>query len=452
MAKKRILILGAGLAGLSVAWHLQKKGIDCRVFEKESEVGGLARSKKIYGFTPLDKNIQQDKSHYLTGFTFDYSGHLLHFRHSHTFNLLKSLLGNNLGKHQRSAWIYSAGKYTRYPFQANLYGLPFSIIKECLLGFFERSKNRQLKDKKNLNFLDWIDQTFGKGIARHFMVPYNSKFWTVSPQELTCEWLDGFVPVPSLSQIIDGTIEENQRQFGYNAQFWYPRRGGINQVPLALASRIKNIYTNCKITEINLRKKEIKIASGNKERFDFLISTIPLPEIPQVIKGMPEQIRSLFKKLRWNSIFNLNLGIDRKDNSTRHWIYFPQKELSFFRVGFPHNFSSYAASSDRSSLYAEVAYSENRSIDKSNIVLRIKEDLKQVGLLSGHDKVCAQNVNDIKYGYPIYDKNYREAKKGILKYLNQNNIIPCGRYGSWRYMSMEDVILEGKKVAESFID
>ena len=51
MAKKRILILGAGLAGLSAAWHLQRKGIDCCIFEKESEVGGLCRSKKINGFT-----------------------------------------------------------------------------------------------------------------------------------------------------------------------------------------------------------------------------------------------------------------------------------------------------------------------------------------------------------------------------------------------------------------
>src|SRR3989338_7951047 len=102
MPKKRILILGAGLAGLSAAWHLQKKGIDCQLFEKEPEVGGLCRSKKI------------------NNFIFDYSGHLLHFKHKYTFNLVRNLLGNDLLKHQRSAWIYSYGKCTRYPFQANL--------------------------------------------------------------------------------------------------------------------------------------------------------------------------------------------------------------------------------------------------------------------------------------------------------------------------------------------
>ena len=42
--------MGAGLAGLSTAWHLQKKGIDCRIFEKEPEVGGLCRSRRFDGF------------------------------------------------------------------------------------------------------------------------------------------------------------------------------------------------------------------------------------------------------------------------------------------------------------------------------------------------------------------------------------------------------------------
>ncbi|MEW6096380.1 MAG: FAD-dependent oxidoreductase [bacterium] len=430
MAKRRVLILGAGLAGLSAAWHLQRKGIDCIIFEKESAVGGLCRSKNI------------------DGFAFDYCGHLLHFKQAYTFDLIKSLLGNNLLEHQRSAWVYSHGKYRRYPFQANLYGLPSSIIKECLLGFIQVSGNGHLKKKKGLNFLDWINNTFGKGIARHFMIPYNTKFWTVSPKVLTCEWLDGFIPMPSLSQIVEGTIEESQRQFGYNARFWYPKRGGIAQVPLAFASQIKNIYTNCQIEEINLDKKEIKMVSGNIERFDYLVSTIPLPEMPYLIKSLPKELYSLFKELRWNSIFNLNLGIERKDFSGRHWIYFPQKEICFFRVGFFHNFSPNLTSPDKSSLYVEVSYSKDKPIDKSDIVLRIKRDLKKVGILTIDDRVCAEEINDIKYGYPIYDNNYLQSREKILKFLLQNNIIPCGRYGSWRYMSMEDAILDGKEVAD----
>jgi len=433
MAKKRILILGAGLSGLSAAWHLQKKGIDCQIFEKEPEAGGLCLSRNI------------------DGFTFDCAGHLLHFKQPYAFNLIKSLLENNLAEHQRSSWIYSFGTYIRYPFQANLYGLPSSIVKECLMGFIGALRDGQPQNKKKLNFLKWINLTFGSGIAKYFMIPYNNKFWTIPPEELTCEWLDGFIPVPSLSQILEGTIEESQRQFGYNARFWYPKTGGINQISSAFAGQLKNLYTGCEVKEIDLTRKEIKLcSSGGREKFDYLISTVPLPEMSCLIKGLPNQIRSLFRKLRWNSVFNLNLGIEKKDLSGRHWLYFSQEDLCFFRIGFFHNFSSYLAPDKMSSLYIEVAYSKDKPIDKINIVSRIKEDLKKAGILKESDRISCQHINDIKYAYPIYDSDYTMARKGIFKYLMQRNVVPCGRYGSWRYMSMEDSILGGRDAVRHF--
>lgn len=427
MGKKRVIILGAGLAGLSAAWHLQKKGIECIVFEKEKEAGGLCRSKNI------------------NGFTFDYSGHLLHFKHKWTFNFVRNLLGDNLAQHKRNSWVYSHNRYIPYPFQANLYRLPSSAAKECLSGFVQASKNNHRK--KNGNFLGWINQTFGQGIAKHFMVPYNTKFWTVSPEELTCEWLDGFIPVPSLGQIIDGTIRDSHKQFGYNAKFWYPEKGGINQLPLALAAEIKGIYTKCPVTEIDLHKKTIKTNSGNRERFDYLISTLPLPEIPSLVKNLLKPMRSLFRRLKWNSILNLNLGLEKNDSSGRHWVYFSQKDICFFRIGFFHNFSSNLAPAHKSSLYIEVSYSRDKPIDKSNIILRIREDLKRTGIISQNDKISIQDVNDIKYAYPIYDSNYKLARENLLKFLNQKNVISCGRYGSWRYLSMEDVLLDGRDIA-----
>ena len=430
MAKKKIIVLGAGLAGLSAAWHLQKKGIDCQVFEKESAAGGLCRSKNI------------------DGFTFDYDGHLLHFRQEYTFNFVKSLLRNNLAEHHRSAWIYSDGAYTRYPFQANLYGLSPMVIKECVLGFIEANKNGHVNTKDNLDFLNWIKRTFGEGIARHFMVPYNKKFWTVAPQELNCDWLDGFIPVPSLKEVVEGTVEENQRQFGYNARFWYPKKGGIVQLASALAGKIKNLHNNCRITKIDLNNKEIKIGPGRREKFDHLVSTIPLPELSSLATGLPGRTLSLFSKLKWNSIFNLNLGVERKESCGRHWVYFPYKEACFFRVGFFHNFSPDLVPQNKGSLYVEVSYSKNRPIDKSTITARIKRELKKVGVLRQNDVICVQDINDIKYGYPIYDKNYRRARGNILEFLLTKGVIPCGRYGSWRYMSMEDALLDGRSAAE----
>jgi UDP-galactopyranose mutase len=429
MAKKRIFVLGAGLAGLSAAWHLQRKGIDCQVLEKESETGGLCRSKNV------------------SGFTFDIDGHLLHFKHKYAFGLIKSLLGENLMKHKRNAWVYAYGRFIRYPFQANLYGLPKPVALDCLLGFIKAYNNGYKKTHNGHSFDDWINASFGKGIARHFMVPYNTKFWTIPPEEITCGWLDGHIPVPSLDQVIEGAIEDNERQFGYNTDFWYPKRGGILSLPLSLASRIKNIRISSKVTMIDLEKREIETSPGIKEKFDSIISTIPLPELPLIVKKIPGRISGLFTRLKWNSVFNLNLGINKKDVGGRHWVYFAQKDISFFRAGFAHNFSEFVAPAGKGSLYTEVAYSKDKPIDRHKIVPRIKDDLRKFGILSSNDMICTEDINDIKYGYPIYDAYYDKARSGILEYLYHKDVISCGRYGSWRYMSMEESLLDGRRAA-----
>ena len=428
MADKKIIILGAGIAGLSAAYHLQEAGFECRIFEKEPRPGGLCRSKNI------------------DGFIFDYDGHLMHFKNEYTFNLIKSLLGDNLKKHQRSSWIYSHGVYSRYPLQANLHGLPPDIVKECLLGFISVSRNNQSKYATNKNFLDWIKYTFGSGIAKHFMIPYNTKFWTLPPRYITCEWIDEFIPVPSLNQVIEGTVEESTRCFGYNTEFWYPQKGGISQLAQAFAHRLRGLYTDSEVTGIDIVNKQINFGSGAGESFDYLISTIPLPEMRRLVKGLPAKISSAFNKLRWNSIFNLNLGIDHKDDSFRHWVYFPEKEFVFFRVGFPHNFSSCAAPADKSSLYAEVSYSKGTCVDKTGFVSGIKKGLKKAGIIKDGKHILVEDINDIPYGYPIYDKHYSRARQDALGYLAKNNIIGCGRYGSWRYMSIEDSILDGREM------
>jgi protoporphyrinogen oxidase len=429
---RRILIIGAGLAGLSTARHLQKRGFDCQILEQESDIGGLCRSHKV------------------DGFVFDYCGHLLHFRRKYTLNFVKAILGSNFRIHQRNAWVYSCGKYIPYPFQANLSGLPPRVIQECLLGVIRTGRTKSL-NRKTVNFHDWIIGVFGRGIARHFMVPYNTKFWTVSPRELTCDWFDGFIPVPSIDQMITGAIQENPQQFGYNTRFWYPRKGGIENLPLALSNGIKNIHTGCRIAKIDLESRIVTTAQGNKEKFDFLISTIPLPELPRLIENLPGYIKSRFAKLKWNSIFNLNLGIDRKDTKGRHWIYFPEKDFCFFRVGFYNNLSTNLCQRDKSSLYIEVSYSQNKPLDKANIIDRIKKDLKKAAIISEGDRIIAQHINDIKYGYPIYDRNYGSTRSEILKFLRENRIITSGRYGSWSYMSMDDVIWDGKRTAESIV-
>ena len=57
MAEKELLIVGAGLAGLSCALHLQRADVGVRVLEASDAVGGRVRTDRVDGFL-LDRGFQ----------------------------------------------------------------------------------------------------------------------------------------------------------------------------------------------------------------------------------------------------------------------------------------------------------------------------------------------------------------------------------------------------------
>lgn len=438
---KTIVILGGGLAGLSTAWHLEKAGYKYHLFEKESRVGGLTRSEIIEGFT------------------FDFTGHLLHFKDQYVKDLILQLLGENINYVERSSWIFSKNVYTRYPFQTNTFGLPEEVVKECIIGFVEAKYGKNGADlnktvskdaREDKTFEDWIYENFGRGIAKHFMIPYNQKLWTVHPRDLTCDWMGRFVPQTSLEQILDGALSDQSKKIGYNAYFYYPLQGGIESLPRAFASSLSNIHVDSEGCEIDLKERMITFKNGEKIHYHKLISSIPLPRLVSMIKPLPSQIRDSVRNLQYNSVFDINLGINR-NVSDKHWIYFPEPEYVFYRVGFPSNFSPFMAPEGTSSLYIEISYSDNKPLDKKMAIERAKEDLIKAHILRDSDRILVEKCLDIKCAYVIYDRNHKSTVAQIKDFLRENDIYTIGRYGSWEYSGMEDAMLQGRDLANKII-
>lgn len=59
------------------------------------------------------------------------------------------------------------------PFQDNLRHLDPDVVLECVQGLMRRRPSAAA----GAPFADWLQATFGAGICRHFMVPYNRKVW-----------------------------------------------------------------------------------------------------------------------------------------------------------------------------------------------------------------------------------------------------------------------------------
>ena len=421
-----IVILGAGLSGLSAAFHL--KGKEYQIFEKEAEAGGLCRSVVHEGFT------------------FDHTGHLIHLRHPYTQKLLKELLPDRLIRHQRRAAIYLKGSYIPFPFQANLWALPKDLTRECLVEFIRAYSE---KAKGGDDFLSWIYQAFGTGIAKHFMIPYNEKLWRIPLDEISLEWVARFIPCPTLEEVIDGALGVNLKGFGYNQDFFYPLEGGIQVLPQAFLAQLHDVQLGKEVESIDIEKRVVRFQDGGEITYNTLLSSIPMDELLQRIESCPEETKDLRSGLRYVSVININLGVAREGISDYHWVYYPEPSYPFYRVGFLSNLSPHMAPKGASALSVEISCLPSIPPSLEKVREQTLAALVSCGILRAEDKILAEKTTFIKHAYVIYDRFRSKHLPRIIQFLRSSQIYPLGRYGLWEYATMEEAILQGKEAAEA---
>lgn len=428
----KIVIIGAGLTGISTAYHLEQKGFyDYALFEKESIIGGLCGS------------VMQD------GFTFDFTGHYLHASDPYFRTMIETMVGmENLNTVTRRSFIYSHNTYTKYPFQINLFGLPEDVIVECIEGFLNRPKKGSIR-----SFPDWVMQNFGAGFGKHFFWPFQHKIFGYDLDKITASWTGRFVPSTSLAQIIKGSISETQASsVGYNATFLYPKKGGILFWVKKIADHLtKPIHTNFCVQSINLKEKIVTFTNGHSEHFEQLISTMPLDRLLKNLETKSSSsLNKAANKLLCNEVINFNLGVNRPDLSDKHWIYFPETQYPFYRIGFPSNCSSSMTPPNCSSLYGEFAHvHKSQSWVNQTLTQALAATKKLLKISDEH--ILTQKIIPISHAYVIYDFWREKNLPKIHERLEEQSVFSIGRYGEWKYSSMQEAVLDGKKIVDRLI-
>jgi protoporphyrinogen oxidase len=419
------IIIGAGLSGLSAAYHL---GRDYRILERDGEVGGLCRSV------------------YAKGYTFDLAPHIFFTGSQYVNGLVNELLNGDLIRQRRLAYIYMRGTYVEYPFEVNLHGLPQEIIDECIEG----ARNRP--ELEPINFLDWIRTTMGEGVAKHYMVPYNEKIWKYPLEKMSPEWVAGRVPAPSVEEMVKGAQGKVEREYGPNAYFLYPRVGGIGAIPTALSTRVKEISLNSNVSEIQPKGKRLEVIYTNKgdqkkQEVDRVLSSVPLPELVRMIEAAPEDVIQASEALVYNSLACFNIGVDRSAISDKHWLYYPEKQYPFNRISFPMNLSPETVPKGKSSIVVEVTYRGPKP-DAEETKNSVRQGLVDAEILRDDDKLEVFDTLDFKYAYVVYDLDHQRNVNLIQTYLKSLGVSSMGRFGEWEYLNMDKAILSGKRATE----
>lgn len=412
----KYLIIGAGISGLMFA---NCKKDDYLIVEKENEIGGYCRT------------IYQD------GFIWDYAGHFFHFK---TDEMKKYFMDNmkdeKLINQVKNTKIYYKGKLIDYPFQTNIHQLEKQEFIDCLYDLYNKS------EKENYDsFLDMLYGKFGKSIVEKFLKPYNEKLYACDLNLLDKEAMGRFFPYANINQIINNMKEANNSS--YNNTFMYPENGAMSFLNKLYNNLDKTkVKLNTSIVSINYEKK-IAITSNDEEiQYEYLINTIPLNHFLKLTESNED--KELNNSLSYNKVLVFNLGFEKKSDFDEHWIYFPDKEINFYRVGFYDNILN----SDRLSMYIEIGY--NKNDDNINIDDQLRktiENLTKVGIVKDN-KLVSYSTILMDPAYVHIQTKTNEQVESWREERKNDNVFSIGRYGGWTYCSMEDAMIAAKELAE----
>ena len=315
------LIIGAGISGLSYA---AKTPNDYLIVEKDNEIGGYC------------------KTIYSGDYVWDYSGHFFHFQRPEIKDYVMSRLDEkNILKVRKYTQIYYKSIYVDYPFQMNIHQLNKDEFIDCLYDLFTIDDSTEVTSFKKMLFAK-----FGKSIAEKFLIPYNEKLYATDLDKLDVDAMGRFFPYADKEQIVRNF--KNSTNQSYNSFFLYPRKGVIKIVE-SVASHVdkSKILLGEKLLSVDMKNKKA-VTDKRTIEYDNLISTMPFPVLMD--KCGVEYDKDVYS---WNKVLVFNLGFDKKGpEKQNNWIYFPDRELVFYRVGFYDNIIGL----EKTSLYVEICF------------------------------------------------------------------------------------------------
>lgn len=422
-----VAILGAGLTGLSAAFHLRGQGVPCRVFERLPFPGGHAITVEEQGYR------------------FDRTGHLLHLRDPEMRRLALGWIRGGALEIDRQSRVYSHGVYTRYPFQANTFGLPPEVAFRCVTDFVRAHFAADKRAPET--FEDYCRVHFGDAASDLFMIPYNEKLWGVHPREISAAWCARFVPLPRLEDVIAGAVGLFDRELGYNARFTYPRLG-IGQLTAGLAEAAGPLDLERPALAVDPAARTLHVPGGSF-RYESLVSTLPLPVLVGLLTSAPAAVREAAARLRCTRLHYLDVALNGPCLLPYHWVYVPEKRYPFYRVGCYSNFSPAMAPPNKACLYVELAGRD--APDPASLLPRIAADLVEMGFVRDEHAVRFARLRTIEHAYVVFDRHHEASLATILPYLREVGIVSTGRYGGWNYSSMEDALLFGRDAAREVL-
>lgn len=443
-----VLVIGAGPAGLSAALRLARAGYSVTVLEKEDHVGGLCAT--------LNKD----------GSIFDLGGHRFITKDDEIMQEILGIMGDEMIVRNRRSQILLRNKYFEYPLDMKdlMKKMPVGTTLAAGFSYIFTKLSRMIIPHKDVSLQDWVTNRFGKKLYSIYFGPYSEKLWGVSPNEISADWAGQRISLLSLTDVLLRMLKlKKGTPKTYATKFYYPAKG-IGRLCERLAEEVLEsggkIILSSSAEKYYIENNRIKgvDAGGTQYSADYVISTIPLPELLQKLDPLPSSdLLDISHKMSFRSLRFLCCTFDQPKVTDNNWVYISEPKYVFMRIQDLKNWSPALVEEDKSALVLEISCKRGDPIWEASTEKLLEQsliDLEAIGISPGISKKLV-NYADTRneHAYPIYDIGYKERIKAVLTHILQiPNLITCGRQGLYRYNNMDHSIKMGFLAAKRITD
>ncbi|MBW2526634.1 MAG: FAD-dependent oxidoreductase [Deltaproteobacteria bacterium] len=417
---KTVVVVGAGVAGLTLADRLLRQGCRVEIVEREEKVGGLARSMR-YG-----------------EFGFDIGPHRFHTEFPEVMELVVETLGAEYRTVQRRSAVWMFGRYLTWPLRLSaLRHLPVRVIATLVRDLFAR------KPPQVTTFEEYVVARYGRTIYEIFFKPYTEKFLRQPCAGISPDWaatgieravIDKQLELADLRSLVRSLLLPRPA-----LRFLYPSDGGIGvfseKLAEAVVARGGTLRLGTRVEGLVVEGDRVRavLAGGRRLPCDELVWTAPLPLLLHYLNHEPPDLSFL-------ALLLFNYGIDHEPRVEHQWCYFGAPEIPFNRVSIPSHFNPSLAPPGQSGLCVEMSCRTDEDLWQApeRHEASVRRALVETGLLHTEGSVLRCDIHRIPQAYPIYTSDYRMKLEAALELVARYpNVHALGRGATFWYNNMD---------------
>jgi len=446
MPTKTVAVVGAGPAGLTVAYQLALRGIKVEVFEADNAVGGMAKTIPLWGQLA------------------DLGPHRFFSSDPRVNKIWLDVVGPDYSMVNRLTRIYYRDSFFDYPLKASNAIINLGVFEAafCVLSYL---KARVFPEKDESTFEAWVSNRFGRRLYSIFFKAYSEKLWGIPCTELDADFAAQRIKKFSLFEAIKSALfgAAGSKHKTLVDEFAYPHRGAgavYDEMAKKICDLGGRIHLGVPAASVHpartpAGKALLKLEDGSESFFDCIVSSMPVTTLIERM-NVPEDVKEHAKCLRFRNTILVFLLVEGASPFPDQWIYIHSPEM---KTGRMTNFRNWVPGINQGSSDSIICL-EYWCYDEDDIWNAKEQDLINLAMDEAYrtSLIPKRSVKDgkvlrIPKCYPVYASGYKEHLAAVEEMLSkQCNLCFIGRSGAFKYNNQDHSILMGLLAAENIAD